>query len=50
MQTRITRRLGSASRLVKRRGRPSRTWFDGIRETMKKRGIEKEWSLGRARW
>ena len=26
----------------KRRGRPTRAWFDGIREAMEKGGIEKE--------
>ena len=27
----------------KKREQPKRTWFDGIREAMKKRGIEEEW-------
>ena len=34
----------------KTRRRSRRTWFDVIREAMEKRGIDKEWSLDRARW
>ena len=32
----------------KKKGRPRRTWFDGIREALEKR-IEKEWILDRTR-
>ena len=33
----------------RKRGRP-RTWFQGIRNSMEKRGIDEEWSQDRHRW
>ena len=33
----------------RKRGRP-RTWFQGIRNSMEKRGIDEEWSQDKNRW